>query len=65
MLFSFQIRNMETHQCVDTMMHDAGHKAGLFGCHGQGGNQVSIYGCHGDGSRESTKALLLIDTKVL
>ena len=31
---------METHQCIDTMMHDAGHKAGMFGCHGQGGNQV-------------------------
>ncbi|XP_071961419.1 polypeptide N-acetylgalactosaminyltransferase 1-like isoform X6 [Antedon mediterranea] len=35
-----EIRNVETNQCLDTMMRDTGHKVGLYACHGQGGNQI-------------------------
>ncbi|XP_041478614.1 polypeptide N-acetylgalactosaminyltransferase 1-like [Lytechinus variegatus] len=41
--FMGEVRNMEAHVCLDTMMKEAGHKVGLYGCHGQGGNQIWAY----------------------
>ena len=34
-------RNGDKQQCLDKMGQRAGGKAGVYFCHGQGGNQVS------------------------
>lgn len=41
-VFNFQIRNKETHQCLDSMGRKSGEKLGMVGCHNMGGNQVCI-----------------------
>uniref|UniRef100_A0A8C8VDV5 Polypeptide N-acetylgalactosaminyltransferase n=1 Tax=Pelusios castaneus TaxID=367368 RepID=A0A8C8VDV5_9SAUR len=38
--FCFQIRNVETNQCLDNMGRKENEKVGIFNCHGMGGNQV-------------------------
>lgn len=40
--FHFQIRNVETNQCLDNMARKENEKVGIFNCHGMGGNQVII-----------------------
>lgn len=37
----FQIRNVETNQCLDNMARKENEKVGIFNCHGMGGNQVT------------------------
>lgn len=39
-LFFFQIRNVDTNQCLDNMGRKENEKVGIFNCHGMGGNQV-------------------------
>ncbi|XP_030846412.1 polypeptide N-acetylgalactosaminyltransferase 13 isoform X1 [Strongylocentrotus purpuratus] len=34
-----EIRNIETHKCLDNMGRKENEKVGIFSCHGQGGNQ--------------------------
>lgn len=40
-VYSAQIRNVETNQCLDNMARKENEKVGIFNCHGMGGNQVS------------------------
>nr|XP_054767894.1 polypeptide N-acetylgalactosaminyltransferase 13-like [Lytechinus pictus] len=35
-----EIRNIETHKCLDNMGRKENEKVGIFSCHGQGGNQI-------------------------
>lgn len=39
-VYSAQIRNVETNQCLDNMARKENEKVGIFNCHGMGGNQV-------------------------
>lgn len=39
----FQIRNVDSQTCLDTMGHKSGEKVGVSYCHGLGGNQVFAY----------------------
>ncbi|XP_064614408.1 polypeptide N-acetylgalactosaminyltransferase 13-like isoform X2 [Liolophura sinensis] len=38
-----EIKNKETHQCLDSMGRKSGEKLGMVGCHNMGGNQVFSY----------------------
>ena len=40
---SLQIKNVGTHNCMDTMGRKSGEEVGLSYCHGLGGNQVFAY----------------------
>lgn len=40
---SFQIRNAESQNCLDTMGHKSGERVGSSYCHSLGGNQVFAY----------------------
>ena len=40
-VYSAQIRNVETNQCLDNMARKENEKVGIFNCHGMGGNQVT------------------------
>jgi len=44
MLFSnfFQIKNIDSQHCLDTMSRKSGEKVGMSYCHGLGGNQVKL-----------------------
>ncbi|XP_071477681.1 polypeptide N-acetylgalactosaminyltransferase 13-like [Diadema antillarum] len=35
-----EIRNVESHKCLDNMGRKENEKVGIFSCHGQGGNQI-------------------------
>jgi len=39
----FQIRNVQTQNCLDTMGHKSGENVGISYCHELGGNQVFAY----------------------
>ena len=43
MIWSLQIKNVGTHNCMDTMGRKSGEEVGLSYCHGLGGNQVFAY----------------------
>lgn len=43
MLNVFQIQNVETQNCLDTMGRKANERIGSSYCHGLGGNQVFAY----------------------
>ena len=43
MIRSLQIKNVGTHNCMDTMGRKSGEEVGLSYCHGLGGNQVFAY----------------------
>ncbi|XP_054266224.1 polypeptide N-acetylgalactosaminyltransferase 5 isoform X2 [Macrosteles quadrilineatus] len=38
-----EVRNAETHNCLDTMSRKSGENVGMSYCHGLGGNQVFAY----------------------
>lgn len=40
---AFQIRNVETQNCLDTMSRKSGENLGMTYCHNLGGNQVFAY----------------------
>lgn len=41
--FLFQIKNVESTYCLDTMGRKSGEAVGMSYCHGLGGNQVFSY----------------------